>query len=54
MTNVYKNNLNYLCHKTIPTVMFLFRQQGKYAEKMKCKRLLPLGSIVGMLHHPQT
>ena len=54
MTNIYKNNLNYLCRKIIPTVMFLFLQQGKNAEKMKCKRLLPLGSLAGMLHNPQT
>ena len=54
MTNIYKNNLNYLCRKIIPTVMLLFLQQGKYAEKMKCKRLHPLGSLVGMLHNPQT
>ena len=45
MTNVYKNNLNYLCRKIIPTVMFLFLQQGKNAEKMMSKRLLPLGSL---------
>ena len=45
MTNIYKNNLNYLCRKIIPTVMFLFLQQGKNAEKMMSKRLLPLGSL---------
>ena len=70
MTNVYKNNLNYLCRKIIPTVMFLFLQQGKNAEKMMSKRLLPLGSLarpivfcskgllkkgeLQMLHYPQT
>ena len=54
MTNVYKNNVNYLCPKIIPTVMLLFLQQGKYAEKMKCKHLHPLGTLVGMLHNPQT
>ena len=45
MTNIYKNNLNYLCRKIIPTVMFFFLQQGKNAEKMMSKRLLPLGSL---------
>ena len=70
MTNIYKNNLNYLCRKIIPTVMFLFLQQGKNAEKMMSKRLLPLGSLarpivfcskgllkkeeLQMLHYPQT
>ena len=45
MRNIYKNNLNYLCRKIIPTVMLLFLQQGKNAEKMMSKRLLPLGSL---------
>ena len=70
MRNIYKNNLNYLCRKIIPTVMFLFLQQGKNAEKMMSKRLLPLGSLarpivfcskgllkkeeLQMLHYPQT
>ena len=45
MTNIYKNNLNYLCRKIVLTAMFLFLQQGKNAEKMMSKRLLPLGSL---------
>ena len=53
MTNVYKNNLNYLCRKIIPTVMFLFLQQGKNVEKIMSKRLLPLGSLARMLHYPE-
>lgn len=46
MTNMYKNNLTYLCRKIIPTVrLWIFLEQGKNAEKMMIKRLLPLGSF---------
>ena len=68
MKNIYKNNLNYICRKTIPTVSFIFLQQGKNAEKIMSKRSLSLGSLarpivvfwskgllkLQMLQYPQT
>ena len=45
MKNIYKNNLNDLCCKIIPKVLFIFLQQGKNDKKMIIKRLVSLGSL---------